>query len=290
METVKCGSVVAIRDDDMGRAVWDLVRKRLVQPYVDDDPRLFDLSIEHRNQTNDTIYLEAAQAYKMHNVGVKCATITAEKDVLEKYHLKRLWMSPNGAIRNAHGGDVFRKPIACRNIPPLMNQWRRSIIIARHAFGDQYNSQDFVVPGPGTLQIKYSPSIGATYNRDARCPVRNFLGGVGAQLAKRECLELQAMPRIKQASKSDLELEAAALRKERDDLAAILSSQRNTKSAAVNKVAQQQRKCIQEPEDSGNQLHKTVNPQPRMIRLKEDAERSAKKLQQEISNMKQAWV
>ncbi|XP_037557507.1 isocitrate dehydrogenase [NADP] cytoplasmic-like, partial [Dermacentor silvarum] len=151
MEKLKCGPVVEMRGGDMARVVWDQVWERLVEKYVDADLRSFDLSIEHRNQTNDTVTLNAAQALK---------------DVLEKYHLKRTWMSPNGVIRNALGGDVFQKSIACRNIPPLVKQWRRSIIIARHAFGVQYNSQDFVVPGPGTLQIKYSPSIGAPYNRD----------------------------------------------------------------------------------------------------------------------------
>ncbi|KAH7931895.1 hypothetical protein HPB49_025805 [Dermacentor silvarum] len=154
-----------MRGDDMARVVSDLIRERLIEPYVDADLRSFDLSIEHRNQTNDTVTLDAAQALKVHNVrGVKCATLTAEKDVLEKYHFKRTWMSPNGVIGNALGGDVFRKPIACRNIPPLVKQWRRPIIIARHAFGDQYKGQDYVAPGSGTLQNKYSPTMGAPYN------------------------------------------------------------------------------------------------------------------------------
>ncbi|KAH7977852.1 hypothetical protein HPB49_003760 [Dermacentor silvarum] len=104
------------------------------------------------------------QALKIRDVGVKCATITAEKVVLEKYYLKRMWMSPNTAIRNALGGAVFPELIVCRNIPPRVKQWCRPIIIARHAFRDQYNGKDFVVPRPGTLQIKYSPTIGARYN------------------------------------------------------------------------------------------------------------------------------
>ncbi|XP_037566688.1 isocitrate dehydrogenase [NADP] cytoplasmic-like [Dermacentor silvarum] len=118
--------------------------------YVDANLRAFDLSIEHRKEINDTITLQATQAL--------------EEVVLEKYHLKRTWMSPNGAIRSALGGDVSRKPMVYRHIPPLVKQWRRPIIIARHAFSDQYNSQDFMVPGPGTLQIKYSPTMGASYN------------------------------------------------------------------------------------------------------------------------------
>ncbi|KAH7979148.1 hypothetical protein HPB49_008497 [Dermacentor silvarum] len=151
----------------MARVVGHLLQESLIEPCVDTDPRAFHLSIEHRTQTKDNVILEAVQVLKLHNGGVKCATITAGKDVVEKYHLKHMWMSPNAAIRNAFGGDVFRKPIACRNIPPLMNQWRRSIIIARYVFGDQYNSQDFVVRGTGTLQIKYSPSIGAPCNLDS---------------------------------------------------------------------------------------------------------------------------
>ncbi|XP_037557438.1 isocitrate dehydrogenase [NADP] cytoplasmic [Dermacentor silvarum] len=166
-----------MRGDDMARVVSDLIRERLIEPYVDADLRSFDLSIDHRNQTNDTVTLDAAQALKVHNVrGVKCATLRVEKDVLEKYHFKRTWMSPNGAIGNALGGDVFRKPIACRKMPPLVKQWRRPIIIARHAFGDQYKGQDYVAPGSGTLQNKYSPTMGAPYNNHAfYLPVRGTL-------------------------------------------------------------------------------------------------------------------
>ncbi|KAH7978620.1 hypothetical protein HPB49_006152 [Dermacentor silvarum] len=163
MEKVECRTVVEMRGDDMAHIVGDLVRERLIEPYVDAYLRAFDLSIEHRNQTNDTVTLETTQALKVHNArGVKGATITAEKDVLEKQ--KRTRMSPNDAIRKALGGDVFRKVMVCRSIPPLANQWRRPIIIPRHVFGDQYNGQDVMVPGPGTLQIKHSPTVGAAYN------------------------------------------------------------------------------------------------------------------------------
>ncbi|KAH9369813.1 hypothetical protein HPB48_019152 [Haemaphysalis longicornis] len=128
MEKLKCGPVVEMRGDDMARVVWDLVREKLIEPYVQADLNVFDLSIENRNTTNDAVTLEAADALKTFNVGVKCATITAEKDVLEKYHLKRMFKSPNAAIRNALGGAVFREPIVCRNIPPLVKQWRKPII------------------------------------------------------------------------------------------------------------------------------------------------------------------
>ncbi|CAN7952062.1 isocitrate dehydrogenase [NADP] cytoplasmic [Ixodes scapularis] len=164
MEKLKCGPIVDLRGDDMARVVWDLVREKLILPYVDMDLKAFDLSIENRNQTNDLVTLEATEALKLYNVGVKCATITAEKDVLEMYHLKRMWKSPNSAIRNALGGALFREPIVCRNIPPLVKQWRKPIIIARHAYGDQYKGKDFVVPGPGVLEIRYTPVTGSPYH------------------------------------------------------------------------------------------------------------------------------
>ncbi|XP_049518774.1 isocitrate dehydrogenase [NADP] cytoplasmic-like [Dermacentor silvarum] len=199
-EKLKCAPVVEMRGDDMAHVVWDLAHERLIELYVDADLSVFDLSIEHRNQTNDTATLDATLALKIHNVGVKCATITAEKDVLEKYHLKHMWMSPHAGIRNALGGAVFREPMVCRNILPLVKQWCRPIIIARHAFGDQYNGQDFVVPGPGTLQIKYSPTIGAPYNLEARRPAREryFADWLGAKPQEEECLQLQATPRFYQ--------------------------------------------------------------------------------------------
>ncbi|KAH7977853.1 hypothetical protein HPB49_003761 [Dermacentor silvarum] len=169
-EKLNCGPVVEIWGDDMAHVVWDLVHERLIEPYVDADLTVFDLSMKHRHQINGTVTLDAPQALKIRDVGVKCATITAEKVVLEKYYLKRMWMSPNTAIRNALGGAVFPELIVCRNIPPRVKQWCRPIIIARHAFRDQYNGKDFVVPRPGTLQIKYSPTIGARYNLEGlRC-------------------------------------------------------------------------------------------------------------------------
>ncbi|XP_037565279.1 isocitrate dehydrogenase [NADP] cytoplasmic-like [Dermacentor silvarum] len=164
LEKLNCGPVVEIWGDDMAHVVWDLVHERLIEPYVDADLTVFDISMKHRHQINGTVTLDAPQALKIRDVGVKCATITAEKVVLEKYYLKRMWMSPNTAIRNALGGAVFPELIVCRNIPPRVKQWCRPIIIARHAFRDQYNGKDFVVPRPGTLQIKYSPTIGARYN------------------------------------------------------------------------------------------------------------------------------
>ncbi|KAH7980029.1 hypothetical protein HPB49_012785 [Dermacentor silvarum] len=160
-----CGSVVEIRGDDMARFDWYFVRERLIQPCVDAHLRVFDKAIERLNQINYTVTLEATQAFKIHNVGVKRATITAENDVLEKYHLKRMCVSPNAAIHNTLGGTIFREPKVCRNIPPVVKQWCKPIVIARHAFDYQRNGKDFVVLGPG-IQIKYSPAMGAPYNLD----------------------------------------------------------------------------------------------------------------------------
>lgn len=164
MDKLPCGPVVELRGDDMARVVWELVREKLILPYVDADIKAFDLSIENRNVSDDKVTLDATRALKIYNVGVKCATITAEKDVLGMYHLKRMWQSPNAAIRNSLGGALFREPIICRNIPPLIKRWQKPIIIARHAFGDQYSGKDFVVPGPGSLEIRYTPVLGSPYH------------------------------------------------------------------------------------------------------------------------------
>ncbi|XP_064472740.1 isocitrate dehydrogenase [NADP] cytoplasmic-like [Ornithodoros turicata] len=179
MEKLKCGPIVELRGDDMARVVWDLVREKVVLPFVNVDLKAFDLSIENRNQTNDIVTLEATDALRIYNVGVKCATITAEKDVLEMYHLKRMFKSPNAAIRNCLGGAIFREPIVCKNVPPLVKQWRKPIIIARHAFGDQYNCRDFVVPGPGSLEIRYTPVTGSPYHINV-CEFDDTLGVAAA--------------------------------------------------------------------------------------------------------------
>ncbi|XP_065298288.1 isocitrate dehydrogenase [NADP] cytoplasmic-like isoform X2 [Dermacentor albipictus] len=163
MDRIKCGPIVEMPGDDMARIIWDLVRDKLIVPFLDIDLKVYDLSIANRNETDNTVTLQALDALGRYNCGVKCATITAERDVLEMYHLKRMWKSPNSLIRNSLGGALFREPIICANVPPLIKQWRKPIIIARHAFGDENIGKDFVVPGPGSLEVRFTPTIGSPY-------------------------------------------------------------------------------------------------------------------------------
>ncbi|XP_077521678.1 isocitrate dehydrogenase [NADP] cytoplasmic-like [Amblyomma americanum] len=164
MERIKCGPIVEMPGDDMARVIWDLVRDNLILPFVDVELKVYDLSISNRNETDNMVTLQARDALRRYNCGVKCATITAERDVLEMYQLKRMWQSPNSVIRNSLGGALFREPIICANVPPLVKQWRKPIVVARHAFGDQYIGKDFVVPGPGSLEVSFTPSIGSPYH------------------------------------------------------------------------------------------------------------------------------
>ncbi|KAK8787390.1 hypothetical protein V5799_022839 [Amblyomma americanum] len=156
MERLKCGPIVEMPGDDMSRVIRDLMRDKLILPYVDIDLKVFDLSIANRNETDNMVTLQARDALKRYNCGVKCATITAERDVLEMYQLKHMWQSPNSIIRNSLRGALFREPIICANVPPLVKQWRKPIVVARHA--------DFVVPGPGTLEVSFTPTIGSPYH------------------------------------------------------------------------------------------------------------------------------
>ena len=140
----------------MTRIIWDLIKKKLILPYLDIDLHYYDLGVEYRDQTNDQVTINAAEAIQKHGVGVKCATITPDEDRVEEFNLKEMWKSPNGTIRNILGGTVFREPIICSNIPRLVPGWTQPIVIGRHAFGDQYRATDFVVPGKGKLSIKLS--------------------------------------------------------------------------------------------------------------------------------------
>ncbi|XP_050037007.1 isocitrate dehydrogenase [NADP] cytoplasmic-like [Dermacentor andersoni] len=164
MDRIKCGPIVEILGDDMARVIWDLVRDKLIVPFLDVDLKVYDLSIANRNETDNMVTLQALDALGRYNCGVKCATITAERDVFEMYHLKRMWKSPNSVIRNSLGGALFREPIICANVPPLIKQWRKPIIIARHAFGDENIGKDFVVPGPGSLEVCFTPTVGSPYH------------------------------------------------------------------------------------------------------------------------------
>ena len=152
--------VVELDGDEMTRIIWQFIKDELIVPYLDIELEYYDLGIEHRDATDDQVTIDAANAIKRHGVGVKCATITPDEARVEEFHLKHMWKSPNGTIRNILGGVVFREPIICSNIPRLVPGWTKPIVIGRHAHGDQYKATDFVVPGPGTVTISYAPSDG----------------------------------------------------------------------------------------------------------------------------------
>jgi len=152
--------VVELDGDEMTRIIWEFIKNKLILPYLDIDLKYYDLSMEHRDQTDDQVTVEAANAIKEYGVGVKCATITPDEARVEEFGLKQMWKSPNGTIRNIIGGTVFRQPIICDNIPRLVPGWKKPIVIGRHAFGDQYRATDFLVPGAGKLTMKFEPADG----------------------------------------------------------------------------------------------------------------------------------
>jgi isocitrate dehydrogenase len=152
--------VVELDGDEMTRIIWSFIKDRLIHPYLDVDLQYFDLGIQSRDATDDQVTVDAANAIKKHGVGVKCATITPDEARVEEFGLRRMYRSPNGTIRNILGGVIFREPIVISNIPRLVPGWTKPIVIGRHAHGDQYKATDFVVPGPGTVTITYTPSDG----------------------------------------------------------------------------------------------------------------------------------
>jgi isocitrate dehydrogenase len=154
------GPVVELDGDEMTRIIWAFIKDRLIHPYLDVDLLYFDLSIRNRDATDDQVTVDAANAIKEHGVGVKCATITPDEARVEEFGLQRMYRSPNGTIRNILGGVIFREPIVISNIPRLVPGWTKPIVIGRHAHGDQYKATDFVVPGPGTVTITYTPTDG----------------------------------------------------------------------------------------------------------------------------------
>lgn len=147
--------VVELDGDEMTRIIWKYIKDKLILPYLDIDIKYFDLGIEHRDATDDRVTIEAAEAIKTYQVGIKCATITPDEARVKEFNLKNMWKSPNGTIRNILDGTVFREPIVCKNVPRLVNNWTAPIIVGRHAFGDQYRATDFVVPGKGKLMMKF---------------------------------------------------------------------------------------------------------------------------------------
>lgn len=157
MIKISGGHVVEVLGDEMTRIIWDLIKKKLIFPFVDVDLHTYDLGLEHRDATNDQVTVDCANAIKKYHVGVKCATITPDEKRVEEFRLKKMYVSPNGTIRNILGGTVFREAIICKNIPRLVSTWTKPIIIGRHAFGDQYKATDFVVEGDGTVEISFTP-------------------------------------------------------------------------------------------------------------------------------------
>jgi isocitrate dehydrogenase len=158
--TVK-NPVVELDGDEMTRIIWKKIREELILPYLQLDIKYFDLGLEYRDQTNDQVTVDAANAIIQHKVGIKCATITPDEARVEEFHLKEMWKSPNGTIRNILGGTVFREPIILDKIPKPIPGWVKPIVIGRHAFGDQYRSTDFIAPGAGKLQLVYTPADGS---------------------------------------------------------------------------------------------------------------------------------
>ena len=155
------GVVVELDGDEMTRIIWKSIKDRLIHPYLDVTLEYYDLGIEKRDETDDQITIDAANAIKKHGVGVKCATITPDEARVKEFGLKKMWKSPNGTIRNILGGVIFREPIIISNIPRLVPGWNKPIIVGRHAFGDQYRATDFVFEGPGTLTISFQPKDGS---------------------------------------------------------------------------------------------------------------------------------
>jgi len=158
--------IVELDGDEMTRIIWSFIKNKLILPYLDVDLKYYDLSVEKRDETDDQITIDAAEAIKKYHVGVKCATITPDEARVEEFDLKKMWRSPNGTLRNIIGGTIFRQPILCQNVPRLVPGWTQPIVIGRHAFGDQYRATDFVVPGPGKLTIKFVGQDGQKIERE----------------------------------------------------------------------------------------------------------------------------
>ncbi len=164
--------VVELDGDEMTRIIWSFIKNKLITPYLDIDIKYFDLGMEYRDKTNDQVTVDAAEAIKKYNVGIKCATITPDEARVKEFNLKQMWKSPNGTIRNILDGTVFREPIICKNVPRLVPNWTAPICIGRHAFGDQYRATDFVTKGKGKLTITFQAESGETISHE----VYNFKG------------------------------------------------------------------------------------------------------------------
>ena len=167
MQKIKVtGTVVELDGDEMTRIIWQLIKDKLIHPYIDVNLEYYDLGIEERDRTEDQVTIDAANAIKQHGVGVKCATITPDEARVEEFGLKKMWKSPNGTIRNILGGVIFREPIIAKNVPRLVPGWTQPIVIGRHAFGDQYKATDFLFPGKGKLTIKFEGEDGKVIEKE----------------------------------------------------------------------------------------------------------------------------
>jgi isocitrate dehydrogenase len=164
--------VVELDGDEMTRIIWTFIKQKLITPYLDIDIKYYDLGMENRDLTDDKVTIEAAEAIKKYNVGIKCATITPDEKRVEEFKLKQMWKSPNGTIRNILDGTVFREPIIIKNIPRLVPGWTKPIVIGRHAYGDQYRATDAVIKGKGTLKMSFTDEAGKTQEWE----VHNYKG------------------------------------------------------------------------------------------------------------------
>ena len=153
--------IIEIDGDEMTRIIWELIREKLIKPYLDLETLYYDLSIQNRDITSDQVTIDSANAIKKYGVGVKCATITPDEARVKEFNLSKMWRSPNGTIRNILGGTVFRQPIICKNVPKYVPGWTKPIVIGRHAYGDQYRATDFLIPKAGKLIMKFIPNDGS---------------------------------------------------------------------------------------------------------------------------------
>jgi isocitrate dehydrogenase len=152
--------IVELDGDEMTRIIWQDIKDKFIHPYLDVDLKYYDLGLPYRDETNDQVTVDAAEAIKKYSVGVKCATITPDEARVKEFKLKQMWLSPNGTIRNILGGTVFREPIVIPKVPRLVPGWKKPIVIGRHAFGDQYRAKDRVIDGPGKLEMTFTPKGG----------------------------------------------------------------------------------------------------------------------------------
>ena len=162
MEKIKVKNpVVEMDGDEMTRIIWEFIKDKLILPYIDIDIKYYDLGVQNRDSSEDQITIDSAEAVKKYGVGIKCATITPDEDRVKEFNLKKMWRSPNGTIRNILGGTIFRQPIICKNVPRIVTNWNKPIVVARHAFGDQYRATDTLISKPGKLKMIFEPTDGS---------------------------------------------------------------------------------------------------------------------------------